>query len=331
MKNTKDIEVIAEEVKKMGFSKSIQQSEEGDRVVFVGDNSTVKGTLVELVEKDERSFLKIKPDGFKEGDRMFGIELTAKNAKRIDGLFSINPDDGQKRDRQFGYIEFKNLLDNDKFYGMDWNGVKKEMNKLLSGDRSGVIKDVTFTNYDKDTNLETKDVRDVVFELYRDKNGNARVFANKSEQSLSLEKATVGKYEATFTHDQQMKLAKDKELGLATFKHSETGKERQFYVGVHDELNKLITRPDWAVRIDNVYGTKTDEQQQKKLKEGKAVPITTPKGELYYRVSASSPNRNGIMSYTQDQAQTLGLIKTPKHENDKGNDKKANQKAKLSH
>lgn len=330
MKKTKDIEVIAEEVKKMGFSKAMEVAERGDRVVFVGDNSTVKGTLVDIVDKEERFFLKIKPDGFKEGDRMFGVELTSKNADRLDGLFSINSK-GEKRDRQFGYIEFKKLLDEDQFYGMDWNGVKKEMNKLLSGDRSGVIKDVTFSNYDKETNLETKDVRDVVFELYRDTNGNARVFANKSEQTLSLEKATVGKYEASFTHDQQMKLAKDKELGLATFKHSETGKERKFYVGVHEELNKLITRPDWAVRIDNVYGTKTDEQQQKKLKEGKAVPITTPKGELYYRVSASSPNRNGIMSYTQDQAQTLGLIKTPKHENDKGNDKKANQKAKLSH
>lgn len=335
MKKTNDIEVIAEELKTMGFSKSIRAAEKGDRMVFVGDNSTVKGTFMEKVEKNGREFFKIKPDGFKEGDRMFGVELTEKNAQRLDGLFSVGKD-GKKRDRQFGYVEFENLISNDQFYGLGYDNLQtEEMNKLrntlLSGNRSEVIKDLTFSNYDKNTNLETKDVRDAVFELYRDRNGNARVFANKSEQELSLEKASVGKYEATFTHEQQMKLAKDKELGLATFKHSETGKERKFYVGVHEGLNKLVTRPEWAIRTDNIYGTKTDKEQQKRLKEGKTVQITTGKGDMYYRVSAATPARNGIYDYDEKQAQQLGLIKTPEHENDKGKDKKADKTAKLSH
>ena len=302
--NADEIDVQHTEVKGAELSKAMEHVAEGDRVVFLEPGFTIKGEVTKKFDKNGTDHIVITPDK-SNGIKPIEVALTEQNSKRLDGLYSVN-DAGEKKPRQFAYLEVKQLMDQKRFGSLAAKDIMGSVGSLMQGNKTEVLKDVTFS-YD---NGETtnKEVRDARFELRRNNKGQIAVKAHKALPEYDLSKPFYGR---EFTQDEKKKLHTDGELGLKEFVNKESGELYNMWVGLDKELKRPMARPEWAINKDKIYGVALTDSQKKDWQAGNAVVLDKNNKTKVYQASASSRKLSGIKDFSLEQAQKKGLVATP--------------------
>lgn len=305
--NADEIDVQHEEVKGKELSKAMAHVAEGDRVVFLEDRFTIKGEVTKKFEKNGIDHIVITPDK-SNGLKPIEVALTEQTAKKLDGLYSVN-DAGEKKPRQFAYLEVKQLIDQKRFGSLNAGEIMSSVGSLMQGNKTELLKDVTFSWDNGETT--SKEVRDARFELRRNSKGQITVKAHKALPEYDLSKPFYGR---EFTAEEKKKLHTNGEIGLKEFVNEKTAEVYNMWVGLDKELKRPMARPEWAINKEKIYGNKLTKAQQKDWQAGNAVVIEKDNKTRVYQASASSRKLSGIKDFTLEQAQNKGLIAKPGEE-----------------
>lgn len=324
--NNENPDVADPQTKGPNYNDTINSLEVGDRIVYLENGKSQKGPITEIATAENGlKQITFQPDQVNGNPNKVQVTLTEGAAKQIDGLFSINSE-GVKRNREFSYLEVIDALNNDRFYGLGYNDIAKELGSLLAGNRTNVLNDISFSY--TDDGVDKKVVSNARLELTRNREGQLRVSNHKEKPELSLDAPFYGR---TFSNEEKKQLFDTGTLGYVDdFTNTKTGEIYGLWVGLDAQLKRPMARPAFAIKADAIYGKKLNKKEQALWLSGKPVVLEgvgKDKVTRVYIANGASRNKNGIASYTLEKAKELGIIDDP-NKKSQGNKKAEGKSAK---
>lgn len=296
-----------------------------DPIVYIEPNKVTTGKVTNVI--DENGVIKLDITPYSNDAKPIRVKA---NDPKLDALF-FNAKNDKKVHTRFSYSELKELLKKDnsgknKIFGLTWKDLDnsgKAYNSLMLGNRTEVIQNLQMSR-EKEVDGKTIDEKfsvDGRLELRRASSGKAYVHAEFKQQQLNLDAPLYGR---DFTNEEKKQLQKTGELGLVKdFTNHQTGEMYNLWVSVDVKLNKVVTKREKGIRIENMFGTKTTKAQKEGFLKGQGQVINFKKTDgtkmsLFIQPSAASTKNDGLRTFQVEKAKELGLIPEKKNSNSNG-------------
>lgn len=276
----------------------------GDPVVYQFSKGRKTGLVGRVFQENQVSKVEI---------HFFDKTKHVVKANDVDNLHALffKTARGVKVQMRFSYKEITSLFKENRFFGKSYNDIgKSSVNNLMLGGKTAVIDNVQLVSQKGDTpEIHTVSGR---FNLSV-RNGSIYVNLDIAQKNLDLT-SYMGK---EFTKAQQKQLEQNGELGLVkdfVVKNGDrAGELFNLWIGVDKQLNKIVSRPERSVRIEQYRGKRLTQEEKTALQSGKGVLLTLPKKDggsyqSYVMVSAASTAADGMRSFSYEQAKKFGLL-----------------------
>jgi hypothetical protein len=286
----KTVKEVVENVKKTNPHNLVV----GDRVHFTKDSDIHIGNVSSVYE--EKGTTKLDINLFK-GDPITEVDANSKNLEHLSVMIA-----GSKVPLRFTYRELIEQFNKGNFKSIKIEDLKANKKyklgsdlQLLKGERSKVFKDVKLNTTPGENKPENDYVRDVRFEMKRDKNNIPSVHIEESRKKLDLSQM----YGRKFSETEIKQLEKTGNLGLVDgFTNKGTGEIFKAWIGVDKGLNKLMATPEWKINVNKIRGNETTPEEQESLKQGKGII----RGKGYYSINGASTSNDSVSTNSAEYA-----------------------------
>lgn len=244
-----------------------------DPISLKKDNQVLIGKI-ESIEDDGSKNLKI----YNNKD-IKDIKVDADTA--LTPMFVINKEEKMVY-LKFTFDEVKESLQNNKDLNVDLktkDGEKNEFFSLMLGNKTEVMP----IQLDFGEGSKSVEAR---LEMKRKADGTASISSDVKHNELNLDLPVYG---VKLNDAQKEKIQKDGDLGLVTGFKTKDDKEFSLWVSLDKDLNKIVTKPEYAINLDMFFGVKLNDEQKTSLKSGLPTNIEV-KGKTYSVTASAATN-----------------------------------------